>query len=102
MIRRPPRSTLFPYTTLFRSGHIYDIDNNPISGQVVNLVDSQGQQYRSTTNGSGEYSISVTAGTYQSLQIFGGPTPVGKVPSEEYITELQSPMNHTKGVDFAL
>src|SRR3712207_8031409 len=30
MIRRPPRSTLFPYTTLFRSGstdavHVYDI-----------------------------------------------------------------------------
>src|SRR5207247_9977023 len=24
MIRRPPRSTLFPYTTLFRSG--YDVD----------------------------------------------------------------------------
>src|SRR2546430_16440520 len=29
MIRRPPRSTLFPYTTLFRSGHIsYDPDNH--------------------------------------------------------------------------
>src|SRR3712207_8614539 len=31
MIRRPPRSTLFPYTTLFRSGHgngrdLYDAD----------------------------------------------------------------------------
>src|SRR2546430_12545792 len=24
MIRRPPRSTLFPYTTLFRSGHGVD------------------------------------------------------------------------------
>src|SRR3989442_6642087 len=24
MIRRPPRSTLFPYTTLFRSGHAPD------------------------------------------------------------------------------
>src|SRR3712207_8627252 len=24
MIRRPPRSTLFPYTTLFRSGHERD------------------------------------------------------------------------------
>src|SRR2546426_4156317 len=24
MIRRPPRSTLFPYTTLFRSGQIHD------------------------------------------------------------------------------
>src|SRR3712207_7178636 len=23
MIRRPPRSTLFPYTTLFRSGDVY-------------------------------------------------------------------------------
>src|SRR5258708_17357461 len=23
MIRRPPRSTLFPYTTLFRSGHVH-------------------------------------------------------------------------------
>src|SRR5947209_15574551 len=22
MLRRPPRSTLFPYTTLFRSGHV--------------------------------------------------------------------------------
>src|SRR3989454_10373088 len=26
MIRRPPRSTLFPYTTLFRSGHYADVN----------------------------------------------------------------------------
>src|SRR3712207_9524106 len=25
MIRRPPRSTLFPYTTLFRSGHEHEL-----------------------------------------------------------------------------
>src|SRR3712207_8085861 len=25
MIRRPPRSTLFPYTTLFRSGERHDV-----------------------------------------------------------------------------
>src|SRR3712207_9172256 len=25
MIRRPPRSTLFPYTTLFRSGEVIDL-----------------------------------------------------------------------------
>src|SRR2546430_11978500 len=25
MIRRPPRSTLFPYTTLFRSHHAHDL-----------------------------------------------------------------------------
>src|SRR3712207_9138894 len=28
MIRRPPRSTLFPYTTLFRSSQLWKIDQN--------------------------------------------------------------------------
>src|SRR5688572_31798525 len=27
MIRRPPRSTLFPYTTLFRSRHLVDLSD---------------------------------------------------------------------------
>src|SRR2546430_6970581 len=27
MIRRPPRSTLFPYTTLFRSAGPYEVDD---------------------------------------------------------------------------
>src|SRR3989449_10275893 len=34
MIRRPPRSTLFPYTTLFRS-----VDAQPLEGGVTGLVD---------------------------------------------------------------
>src|SRR3989475_13304434 len=29
MIRRPPRSTLFPYTTLFRSGSIIELNLVP-------------------------------------------------------------------------
>src|SRR3712207_9183676 len=29
MIRRPPRSTLFPYTTLFRSGGHEPVDDDP-------------------------------------------------------------------------
>src|SRR5258705_1041976 len=34
MIRRPPRSTLFPYTTLFRSAHLHGIaDAVPIGPQ---------------------------------------------------------------------
>src|SRR2546422_1205543 len=28
MIRRPPRSTLFPYTTLFRSGVRYEVETS--------------------------------------------------------------------------
>src|SRR5258705_9184513 len=34
MIRRPPRSTLFPYTTLFRSPRIRDLRYKP--GAAVN------------------------------------------------------------------
>src|SRR5260221_3711424 len=35
MIRRPPRSTLFPYTTLFRSpcGRIDDRSGDPVRGR---------------------------------------------------------------------
>src|SRR2546421_8751737 len=32
MIRRPPRSTLFPYTTLFRSVYVPYVDNPSRSG----------------------------------------------------------------------
>src|SRR5256885_16855044 len=37
MIRRPPRSTLFPYTTLFRSG----AGSNDLSGPAFSWSDSQ-------------------------------------------------------------
>src|SRR5437764_8659308 len=36
MLRRPPRSTLFPYTTLFRSTS-YDADNRPLLVMRSNL-----------------------------------------------------------------
>src|ERR1035441_3869749 len=35
MIRRPPRSTLFPYTTLFRSVGQSDIANLPLAHKIV-------------------------------------------------------------------
>src|SRR2546426_1829024 len=35
MIRRPPRSTLFPYTTLFRSG---DIELFPLADPLPQLI----------------------------------------------------------------
>src|SRR5256714_14360106 len=37
MIRRPPRSTLFPYTTLFRSIHITIIELNALHTKRQNL-----------------------------------------------------------------
>src|SRR5689334_24849592 len=34
MIRRPPRSTLFPYTTLFRSGRSLSPATHPARGEL--------------------------------------------------------------------
>src|SRR2546429_7210424 len=42
MIRRPPRSTLFPYTTLFRSGAITIERIQEITGKGTILVVSAG------------------------------------------------------------
>src|SRR2546422_7123943 len=42
MIRRPPRSTLFPYTTLFRSRrrvHDQDADGGGDAGQLRRAID---------------------------------------------------------------
>src|SRR5437762_7216259 len=35
MLRRPPRSTLFPYTTLFRSGALHRREIQPHDGRAV-------------------------------------------------------------------
>src|SRR2546425_5702299 len=46
MIRRPPRSTLFPYTTLFRSpmldGHVKTLLRRPIQHVIQGLTDLLG------------------------------------------------------------
>src|SRR3712207_7183158 len=42
MIRRPPRSTLFPYTTLFRSLQVWPEDpyHDGLTGTCQNLLDA--------------------------------------------------------------
>src|SRR5258707_8141299 len=45
MIRRPPRSTLFPYTTLFRSDAL--VDDRPIdAGAAHGFCDDERAQFR--------------------------------------------------------
>src|SRR2546425_3086249 len=46
MIRRPPRSTLFPYTTLFRSGNISRPFGSEKSNQVGHLLRCPGALHR--------------------------------------------------------
>src|SRR3712207_8864147 len=42
MIRRPPRSTLFPYTTLFRSHYGPELKkySHPATGEVTSVIDA--------------------------------------------------------------
>src|SRR3712207_7252876 len=42
MIRRPPRSTLFPYTTLFRSGLLDVAEEDPLEAAKRELVEEAG------------------------------------------------------------
>src|SRR5256885_4607848 len=50
MIRRPPRSTLFPYTTLFRSGfHIATNKRELTAGKVIITVGGQSYPGSGTT-----------------------------------------------------
>src|SRR3712207_8255564 len=61
MIRRPPRSTLFPYTTLFRSKYPGK-DNVTLSGlsKLTKLLDSLTASRRLTTPDGGKLDLFLT------------------------------------------
>src|SRR5260370_8816526 len=48
MIRRPPRSTLFPYTTLFRSWNGLAVNFNPVDPRTGASVTASGHQLAET------------------------------------------------------
>src|SRR2546430_4423167 len=79
MIRRPPRSTLFPYTTLFRSLHALDaepITNPEQAGTIVCFLVAP------SARGRGVATALLNAGC-QYL----------RARSEEHTSELQSQSN---------
>src|SRR2546430_11635121 len=81
MIRRPPRSTLFPYTTLFRSRFIL-ASSIALAGAVV----LHAQDVKSTTTIKADDTKTVTyTGCLQ--------TGEAKNRSEEHTSELQSQSN---------
>src|SRR3712207_8685050 len=45
MIRRPPRSTLFPYTTLFRSELLVDLVLHPLVVRLAVVADLEAQAH---------------------------------------------------------
>src|SRR2546426_4769070 len=79
MIRRPPRSTLFPYTTLFRSRTVL---------QTLKIFEKRSERYVTMLSARvpllGEY------GNWRK----GRPSRSrSSIRSEEHTSELQSPCN---------
>src|SRR5437588_7164589 len=61
MIRRPPRSTLFPYTTLFRSDEVHVFEHEAVAFQIVDSLDAdtaRGEDRKSTRLNSSHTVIS--------------------------------------------
>src|SRR2546426_8229369 len=75
MIRRPPRSTLFPYTTLFRS------KNRELVGLGSYIVNAVSDCNACHNPGPG------------NNQFLSGGNPFFGQRSEEHTSELQSPCN---------
>src|SRR5256885_7584645 len=85
MIRRPPRSTLFPYTTLFRSHEPPPFSSNHRSRArgAHNYLDSR--------MGRGETRFAFGEGHFRCCRLgYAGPR---QHRSEEHTSELQSPCN---------
>src|SRR2546430_11995087 len=82
MIRRPPRSTLFPYTTLFRSqGRPADLRSDIFSFSAILFEMLTG---RRAFEGEGRHALAAS---------LSGPTPSSGSRSEEHTSELQSQSN---------
>src|SRR5256885_7097749 len=83
MIRRPPRSTLFPYTTLFRS---YGITVEEYKTKNLMKVEIKSKDIGNM--------VAAMAGPLFA-KVTGAQIPVdgGNDRSEEHTSELQSPCN---------
>src|SRR3712207_7944029 len=83
MIRRPPRSTLFPYTTLFRSiGHALELDRMLLyEASYAGTSWVRPQDAGSLRYGSEQLNVTADATL---------PGRAGVVRSEEHTSELQS------------
>src|SRR3712207_8872433 len=79
MIRRPPRSTLFPYTTLFRSGVIE--------------FESVGKTFRDGTRAVVGLNLTVPS---DKITVIVGPSGCGKTTTLRMINRMIEPTSDRK------
>src|SRR2546426_5408093 len=83
MIRRPPRSTLFPYTTLFRSVTLR-------VGAALNPASSYERGFHPTAVCG---TLGAAAASARLVRLAPEQTNMALGRSEEHTSELQSPCN---------
>src|SRR5256885_11461460 len=87
MIRRPPRSTLFPYTTLFRSAskkRIWEVQKRKYSRQTRQVI---------SVDACCDDCSAFDSICHVLVCIQGHQCPSASCRSEEHTSELQSPCN---------
>src|SRR3712207_7000573 len=82
MIRRPPRSTLFPYTTLFRS-RADDVVRD--AGRIRHPLEAR-REPAGVRGERGDRALELDVAGRESVLLLGGSGP----RSEEHTSELQS------------
>src|SRR2546430_5637559 len=82
MIRRPPRSTLFPYTTLFRSLGVLPIGGGNDFAAALALPDDPVKAAEAILRGKPRF-----------VDLVRVRTAEGRARSEEHTSELQSQSN---------
>src|SRR5690348_17955969 len=91
MLRRPPRSTLFPYTTLFRSSGATLARKHTYAPPLTGIVDPTSLYVQ--VGGS----VRAAAATFGVLADFGFTASRKEMKlngrSEEHTSELQSPVH---------
>src|SRR5438876_8499176 len=85
MIRQPPRSTLFPYTTLFRSQQVLDAVAAESGSKLQRREDSFGYTWIIVRDADLEDQVTTIHAVAQGLEEQGR--------SEEHTSELQSPVH---------
>src|SRR5256885_12319181 len=86
MIRRPPRSTLFPYTTLFRSGPFW-------KNKLFWFSDYQGTREVRGAEATANVPTDAQRQGMFDPAILSGTVDGSRPRSEEHTSELQSPCN---------
>src|SRR5258707_9192276 len=91
MIRRPPRSTLFPYTTLFRSqqraempGRTADVEH-ALAADVTGQLDDRGPVVQRVRRRSEEHTSELQSRQYLVCRLLLEKKHVQQVPALAYV-----------------